>query len=37
MGSQLLQERFIVANDFAGITSLVQDILGWIRKARSEM
>lgn len=37
MGSQLLQERFIVANDFAGITSLVQDILGWIRKTRNEM
>ena len=37
MGSQLLREHFIVANNFGGITSLAQDVLGWIRKARNEM
>ena len=37
MGSQLLRENFIAAHDFDGIASLARDILGWIRKARSEM
>ena len=37
MGSQLLRENFIAANDFARITCLARDILGWIRSARSEM
>lgn len=36
MGSQLLREDFITTHDFDGIASLTSDILGWIRKARSE-
>jgi 2-dehydro-3-deoxyphosphogluconate aldolase/(4S)-4-hydroxy-2-oxoglutarate aldolase len=32
MGSQLLREDLIAANDFDAITSLTRDILGWIRK-----
>ncbi len=37
MGSQLLRENLIAANDFAGITTLARNVLGWIRKTRSEM
>ncbi len=37
MGSQLLRENLIAANDFDGITSLTRNVLGWIRKVRSEM
>ncbi len=37
MGSQLLRENMIAANDFDGVTSLARSVLGWIRKVRSEM
>ena len=37
MGSQLLRENLIAAGDFAGITGQAKNILGWIRKVRSEM
>jgi len=37
MGSQLLRENMIAANDFDGITSLTRNVLGWIRKVRIEM
>ncbi len=36
MGSQLLRESLIAANDFAGITNLTRDVLDWIRRVRSE-
>lgn len=36
MGSQLLRDSFISANDFDGIASLTRNVLGWIREARSE-
>ena len=37
MGSQLLRENMIAANDFNGITSLTRNVLDWIRKVRIEM
>jgi 2-dehydro-3-deoxyphosphogluconate aldolase/(4S)-4-hydroxy-2-oxoglutarate aldolase len=37
MGSQLLRENMIAANDFDGVTSMARSVLGWIRKVRSEM
>ena len=37
MGSQLFRENLIAAGDFAGITGQAKNILGWIRKVRSEM
>lgn len=37
IGSQLLREDMIAANDFDGITCLTRNVLSWIRKARSEL
>jgi len=37
MGSQLLREDLIAVHDFDTITSLTRNVLGWIRKARSEL
>jgi 2-dehydro-3-deoxyphosphogluconate aldolase/(4S)-4-hydroxy-2-oxoglutarate aldolase len=37
MGSQILREDLIAVHDFDTITSLTRNVLGWIRKARSEL